>query len=96
MPIYAYRCQDCGHELEALQSMNEAPLSTCPECNKDALKKQVVAPAFTFKGGGWYKDLYASTSSEKKTTESKPEPKKTDSSDSSKSKPKTDSKAASA
>lgn len=70
MPLYDYRCQSCGHELEALQGMNDAPLSTCPECGNDTLKKQVAAPAFTFKGGGWYKDLYGSS---KPKTESKKE-----------------------
>jgi len=62
MPLYDYVCTSCDHELEALQNFNEPLLKTCPVCHKDTLKKKVAAPAFTFKGGGWYKDLYGSSS----------------------------------
>jgi putative FmdB family regulatory protein len=62
MPLYDYVCTSCDHELEALQNFNEPPLKTCPVCHKDTLKKKIAAPAFTFKGGGWYKDLYGSSS----------------------------------
>ena len=54
MPIYEYSCQDCGHSLEAIQKLADAPLTDCPECGKAALKKQVSAPAFRLSGGGWY------------------------------------------
>jgi len=54
MPIYEYRCQDCGHELESLQSMSEDPLTDCPECGKPELKRKISAAAFRLKGGGWY------------------------------------------
>ena len=54
MPIYEYCCQDCGHSLEAIQKLADAPLTDCPECGKAALKKQVSAPAFRLSGGGWY------------------------------------------
>ena len=54
MPIYAYRCEDCGHELDALQKISDAPLTDCPECGAAALKKQVTAAAFRLKGAGWY------------------------------------------
>lgn len=64
MPIYDYICKECDHELEALQNFNEEPLITCPKCKKDGLKKRVTAPAFAFKGGGWYKDLYGSAKSD--------------------------------
>ena len=63
MPLYDYQCKSCSHEFEALQAMNEAPLEECPECDEPELRKKVAAPAFTFKGGGWYKDLYSSSSS---------------------------------
>jgi len=68
MPIYDYVCRACDHELEALQNFNEAPLTTCPACHEETLKKRVTAPAFTFKGGGWYKDLYGSSGSKPKPT----------------------------
>ena len=54
MPIYEYRCEDCGEELEALQKISDAPLVDCPACQKPALKKKVSAAAFRLKGGGWY------------------------------------------
>ena len=54
MPIYEYRCSACGHELEALQKLSEAPLLTCPACAKDALTKLVSAAGFQLKGSGWY------------------------------------------
>ncbi len=54
MPIYEYQCQDCGHTLEALQKIADAPLRDCPECKHESLKKKVSAAAFRLKGGGWY------------------------------------------
>jgi putative FmdB family regulatory protein len=54
MPIYEYRCGACGHHLEALQKMSEAPLRKCPECGKQQLKRLVSAPQFRLKGSGWY------------------------------------------
>ncbi|MEE9395707.1 MAG: zinc ribbon domain-containing protein [Methylococcales bacterium] len=54
MPIYEYRCQACGHELEAIQKISEEPLLTCPACDKPDLKKLISAAGFRLKGGGWY------------------------------------------
>ena len=54
MPIYEYRCSSCGHELESLQKFSDAPLTTCPSCNTDALVKQLSAGGFQLKGSGWY------------------------------------------
>jgi len=54
MPIYEYQCQECGHQLEAMQKMSDAPLVECPACNKSALKKLISAAGFRLSGGGWY------------------------------------------
>ena len=54
MPIYEYRCAACGHELEALQKLSEAPLRDCPACHKAELRKRVSAAGFQLKGSGWY------------------------------------------
>ena len=54
MPIYEYCCQECGHSLEVIQKLADAPLTDCPACGKPALKKQVSAPSFRLSGGGWY------------------------------------------
>jgi putative FmdB family regulatory protein len=54
MPFYEYRCDNCGHEMEALQKISDAPLVDCPECAQPALKKLVSAAGFRLKGSGWY------------------------------------------
>jgi putative FmdB family regulatory protein len=54
MPIYEYQCSKCEHRLEALQKISDAPLSECPECHEQSLKKLVSAASFRLKGGGWY------------------------------------------
>ncbi|UOB55095.1 zinc ribbon domain-containing protein [Burkholderia pyrrocinia] len=54
MPIYAYRCEACGFAKDVLQKMSDAPLSQCPQCGKDAFRKQVTAAGFQLKGSGWY------------------------------------------
>lgn len=54
MPIYEYRCEGCGHALEKLQKLADAPLTDCPACGAPALKKLISAAGFRLKGGGWY------------------------------------------
>jgi putative FmdB family regulatory protein len=65
MPIYEYRCAACGHHLEALQKMSEAPLRKCPECGKSQLRRLVSASRFRLKGSGWYETDFK-TDGEKK------------------------------
>ena len=60
MPIYEYRCQACGHELEALQKMSDDPLMDCPACGKAELSKLISAAGFRLKGGGWYETDFKS------------------------------------
>lgn len=54
MPIYAYKCTNCGFEKDELQKMSAAPLVDCPNCGQPALKKQLTAAGFQLKGSGWY------------------------------------------
>lgn len=54
MPIYDYRCEACGASHEAIQKSTDAPLTDCPACGAPKLRKQLSAPAFRLKGGGWY------------------------------------------
>jgi putative FmdB family regulatory protein len=54
MPIYEYRCEACGHEMEKLQKLADAPLTDCPACGQPTLKKQISAAGFRLKGSGWY------------------------------------------
>ena len=60
MPIYEYRCEECGHEHEALQKLNDPLLKDCPACGQAALKKKVSAAGFRLKGGGWYETDFKS------------------------------------
>jgi len=91
MPIYAYRCQTCGADAEYIQKFSDPPITVCEACG-GALERAVTAAAFHLKGGGWYKDGYASTKaeggggggetkSESKSTETKTESKPAASSD---------------
>ena len=54
MPIYAYKCESCGHRKDALQKISDAPLTVCPHCGASTFKKQITAAAFRLKGDGWY------------------------------------------
>jgi putative FmdB family regulatory protein len=54
MPIYAYKCSECGHAKDVLQKISDAPLTVCPSCGKAAFSKQITAPQFQLKGSGWY------------------------------------------
>ena len=57
MPIYGYRCSQCGHELEVFQSMSDAPMRVCPECS-GSLRKLLYPVGVHFKGTGFYSTDY--------------------------------------
>lgn len=59
MPLYEYECQSCGSRIEVLQRFTDPPLESCDCGDKGTLKKLVSAPAFQFKGEGWYVTDYA-------------------------------------
>ncbi len=82
MPVYTYRCENCGIQFEKQQSFTDNPLKTCPECRKKALKKVITPTKVIFKGSGFYatdhKSPSGETSSTKKAaTETKSETKTT-------------------
>lgn len=54
MPIYAYKCESCGHAKDVLQKMSDDPLTVCPHCGASAFRKQLTAAGFQLKGSGWY------------------------------------------
>ena len=63
MPIYAYKCESCGHAKDVLQKISDAPLTECPSCGKSTFSKQLTAAGFQLKGSGWYAtDFRGSTS----------------------------------
>jgi len=72
MPIYQYQCDQCDHELEALQKMSDAKLVDCPECDEPALRKKVTAAAFKLKGTGWYETDFKNSGKKPATSDKKP------------------------
>ncbi len=54
MPIYAYKCESCGHAKDVLQKISDAPLTDCPACGQPSFSKQLTAAGFQLKGSGWY------------------------------------------
>jgi len=54
MPIYAYKCDSCGHAKDVLQKMSDDPLTKCPSCGGPTFNKQLTAAGFQLKGSGWY------------------------------------------
>ena len=69
MPIYEYRCERCGHEMEAIQRISADPLTTCQKCSEDALKRLISQTSFLLKGGGWYATDYAGKKTHDKSSE---------------------------
>ncbi len=81
MPLYAYRCTQCGHKFEKIQNFSAEPETVCPKCG-GLLERPLTAPRLNFKGAGWYINDYApkssgssESSSESSSSESKPESK---------------------
>lgn len=56
MPTYEYRCSNCGHQLEAVQSFSEAALTQCPACGRPDLRKLFGNVGVVFKGSGFYRN----------------------------------------
>ena len=84
MPIYEYRCEDCGRQFEVIQKFSDEPLTTCASC-RGKLSKLISQASFQLKGSGWYVSDYA------RKSESKPDVKK----DESASKPSTETSSSS-
>ena len=68
MPVYTYRCENCGVQFERHQSFTDAPLKTCPECRKKALKKVITPTKIIFKGSGFYATDHKSASGDSSKT----------------------------
>jgi len=76
MPIYTYRCENCGVQFERQQSFDDSPLKTCPECRKKALKKVITPTRIIFKGSGFYATDHKSPSGAGPSTKSEKSEKK--------------------
>ena len=71
MPTYEYVCSACKNEWEAEQSMKDNALTECPRCKEQTARRQISrGTGFILKGGGWYSDLYASSSNKGTSTTS--------------------------
>ncbi|MBX7186582.1 MAG: zinc ribbon domain-containing protein [Vicinamibacteria bacterium] len=62
MPLYEYHCKKCGR-FETLQKFSDNPLAECPTCG-GAVERLISAPAFQFKGSGWYVTDYGKSGTE--------------------------------
>ena len=67
MPLYEYRCKNCGHRFEKIQSFSAPEEKECPVCH-GPVERLISAPAIQFKGSGWYATDYASKPSSKKSS----------------------------
>ena len=60
MPLYEYECTACKKHIEKIQKFSDPEITICPHCS-GTLERVLTAPAVSFKGGGWYADLYSSS-----------------------------------
>ncbi len=73
MPVYTYRCENCGIQFEKTQSFSDQPLTRCPECNKKALRKVYTPVGIVFKGSGFYATDHRSPSGQSRFNADKSE-----------------------
>ena len=82
MPVYTYRCENCGIQFDQAQKFSDPMLTKCPECGKKSLRKVYTPVGIVFKGKGFYATDNRSPSgmgyskSNGDATSSTPEPKK--------------------
>ena len=80
MPIYEYRCSDCGYQNEYLQKASEPPMAVCPTCGHESFRKLLSSAGFQLKGSGWYATDFRNSGGkpakpEAAKPEAKPDPK---------------------
>ena len=94
MPIYEYRCSECGHQAEVLQKFSDPALTECTACGKPSFTKLLSAAGFQLKGSGWYATDFkgAAKKAEAKKDDAKPADSKTESKPEAKSEAKTETK----
>lgn len=84
MPTYEYACRECDHQFEVFQSIKDDPLSQCPSCGDDALRRLIGTGAgIIFKGSGFYETDYKRSGSKSDSSESSEKSAKSDQSTSS-------------
>ena len=68
MPIYEYKCDECGAIFENFQKITDKDLDICQSCKKSGIKKLISSSGFRLKGSGWYETDFKG----KKVKEEKP------------------------
>ena len=68
MPTYDYQCFACNYVFEEFQKITADPISKCPKCSEEKVKRLVSKSSFHLKGGGWYASGYSSNKSASKET----------------------------
>ncbi|MGC8977421.1 MAG: FmdB family zinc ribbon protein [Candidatus Ratteibacteria bacterium] len=72
MPTYEYECQKCGYKFEKFQKMTDTPLSECPNCKENSLKRLIgIGGGVIYKGPGFYTTEYRSQEYKRKEREEK-------------------------
>ncbi len=69
MPLYAYKCDNCGVQFDRMQKFSDKPIKRCPECSKSTVRRVIQPSGIIFKGSGFYVNDYKK--------KSPPEPSKT-------------------
>jgi putative FmdB family regulatory protein len=70
MPIYEYKCDECGSIFENFQKITDKDIDVCQSCKKGGVKKLISSSGFRLKGSGWYETDFKG----KKAKEDKPAP----------------------
>ena len=78
MPVYTYRCENCGIQFDKTQKFSDPLLTRCPECGKKSLKKVYTPVGIVFKGSGFYATDHRSPSGNTSHTTSKHDEPKSD------------------
>jgi putative FmdB family regulatory protein len=68
MPVYTYRCENCGVQFDRQQHFSDLPLTRCPECNKKTLRKVYLPVGIVFKGSGFYATDHRSPSGQSRSS----------------------------
>lgn len=74
MPIYVFRCEDCGEQFDRLQKLSDPDPDACPNCGGHHVRRQVTAPAFRLSGSGWYETDFKSDKEKKRNLAGRDEP----------------------
>ena len=72
--MYEYKCEHCGKRFEVLQKFSDTPLTVHEECGSGPVERLISAPAFNFKGTGWYVTDYAKGNDSKSDSSTSPAP----------------------